>query len=48
MKTVILGLTAALMFASGTATSAFAGSEDVAVDSAWARASIGVNRPGAA
>ena len=48
MKTVILGLTAALMVASGTATSAFAGSEDVAVDSAWARASIGVNRPGAA
>jgi copper(I)-binding protein len=36
------------MFASGAATSAFAGSEDVVVDSAWARASIGVNRPGAA
>ena len=48
MKTVILGLTAALMFASGAAIPALAGSEDVVVEDAWARASIGVKRPGAA
>ena len=48
MKTAIYGLIAAIMFASGAATSAIAGSEDVVVEDAWSRASIGVNRPGAA
>ena len=48
MKTVVCGLMAALMFASGAAMPAIAGSEDVVVEDAWARASIGVNRPGAA
>mgnify|MGYP001793524410 FL=1 len=48
MKTAIYGLMAAIMFAPGAATPAFAGSEDVVVEDAWARASIGVNRPGAA
>ncbi|MBE1295051.1 MAG: copper chaperone PCu(A)C [Rhodobacteraceae bacterium] len=39
---------AALMFATGAPTPAIAGSDDVVVEDAWARASIGVNRPGAA
>src|SRR6056297_3553819 len=32
----------------GMSTPAFAGSEDVVVENAWSRDSIGVNRPGAA
>ena len=48
MKTVVYGLMAALMFASNAAMPAIAGSEDIVVEDAWARASIGVNRPGAA
>lgn len=48
MKTVLYGLMAASMFASSTATPVEAGSEDVVVEDAWARASIGVNRPGVA
>lgn len=48
MKTVVYGLMAALMFASSAAMPAIAGSEDIVVEDAWARASIGVNRPGAA
>ena len=48
MKTAIYGLMAALIFASGAGTPAIAGSDDVVVEDAWARASIGVNRPGAA
>mgnify|MGYP000085434616 CR=1 FL=1 len=32
----------------GLPTASFAGSEDVVVEDAWARASIGTNRPGAA
>jgi copper(I)-binding protein len=48
VQKVIISLVATLMYASGAATSAIAGSEDVVVEDAWARASIGVNRPGAA
>ena len=48
MKTVVYGLMAALMFASSAAMPAIAGSEDDVVKDAWARASIGANRPGAA
>ena len=48
MKTVVYGLMAALMFASNAAMPAIAGYEDIVVEDAWARASIGVNRPGAA
>ncbi len=48
MKTVVYGLMAALMFALSATMPAIAGSEDVVVEDAWARASIGVNRPGAA
>lgn len=48
MKTAIYGLMAALMLASGAAMPALADSEDVVIEDAWARASIGVNRPGAA
>jgi copper(I)-binding protein len=48
VKTAIYGLMAALMLASGAAMPALADSEDVVIEDAWARASIGVNRPGAA
>lgn len=48
VKTVVYGLMAALMFALSATMPAIAGSEDVVVEDAWARASIGVNRPGAA
>ncbi len=48
MKTAIYGLMAALMLASGAAIPVLADSEDVVIKDAWARASIGVNRPGAA
>ena len=48
MKTALYGLMAALMFTSSATMPALAGSEDVVVEDAWARASIGVNRPGAA
>ena len=43
----IKGLTLLLLL-SGMSTPVFAGSEDVVVENAWSRASIGVNRPGAA
>ncbi|MEY8829372.1 copper chaperone PCu(A)C [Sedimentitalea sp. XS_ASV28] len=39
---------AVLVLAAGLSAPAFAGSEDVSVDKPWARASIGVKRPGAA
>lgn len=41
-------LLAALLAVAGLSTPAGAGSEDVVVEGAWSRASIGVNRPGAA
>ena len=41
-------LALALALALGVAGGAQAGSEDVVVESPWARASIGMNRPGAA
>lgn len=37
-----------LLMVAGLPTPALAGSEDVIVENAWSRASIGVNRPGAA
>ena len=43
----IKGLTLFLLL-SGMSTPTFAGSEDVIVVNAWSRASIGINRPGAA
>ena len=36
-----------VLLLSGMSSPAFAGSEDVVVENAWSRASIGVNRPGA-
>ena len=46
-RSYINGLPLVLLL-SGMSTPAFAGSEDVVVENAWSRASIGVNRPGAA
>lgn len=48
MKAFCLRASAALMFAVGPGTPALAGSEDVVVEGAWARASIGTTRPSAA
>nr|WP_233489831.1 copper chaperone PCu(A)C [Jannaschia rubra] len=39
---------AALLLAPALATGAWAGSDDVVVENAWSRASIGTSRPGAA
>ena len=39
---------AVLLMVAGLSAPALAGSEDVIVENAWSRASIGVNRPGAA
>ncbi|MBY5974709.1 hypothetical protein KUV28_20310 [Ferrimonas balearica] len=39
---------AVLLTVAGLSAPALAGSEDVVVENAWSRASIGVNRPGAA
>ena len=48
MKTGIRAALAALTLAAASYAPAFAGSEDVVVEGAWSRASIGTNRPGAA
>lgn len=48
MKMAVLGATAALLFTIGANAPSLAGSEDVVVDGAWSRASIGTSRPGAA
>lgn len=48
MKNFIAGGMLALTLTAGTALPALAGSEDVVVEDAWARASIGTTRPGAA
>lgn len=45
---IITGALIALLSSAGTLTPALAGSEDVVVEGAWSRASIGMNRPGAA
>ena len=45
---IITGAMTALLSSAGALTPALAGSEDVVVESAWSRASIGMNRPGAA
>ncbi|WP_026198494.1 copper chaperone PCu(A)C [Wenxinia marina] len=47
-KGTILGGCAALLLAAVLSGAALAGSEDVVVEDAWARASIGTSRPGAA
>lgn len=39
---------AAVLIVAGMSAPALAGSEDIVVEGAWSRASIGVNRPGAA
>lgn len=49
MKKYILTSTlAALLTLGGLSVPALAGPEDVVVENAWSRASIGMNRPGAA
>lgn len=48
MKLTFTGAAAALFFTAASYAPAFAGSEDVTVEDAWSRASIGTNRPGAA
>jgi len=49
MKKYILTSTLAALFAlGGLSVPALAGPEDVVVENAWSRASIGMNRPGAA
>ncbi|UZD90820.1 copper chaperone PCu(A)C [Cognatishimia activa] len=48
MQKIFHGLVAIILFASSATTSAIAGSEDVVVEDTWARASVGVSRPGAA
>ena len=48
MKSPIVAAVIALSLSLGPPSSTFAGSEDIVVENAWARASIGVNRPGAA
>jgi hypothetical protein len=45
---IITGAMTALLSSAGALTPALAGSEDVVVEGAWSRASIGMNRPGAA
>lgn len=47
-KKILHGLVAVLIFASSATTSAIAGSKDVDVEAAWARASVGASRPGGA
>lgn len=48
MKHVLLAMLTALALTLGLSTAVLAGSEDVVVENAWSRASIGTNRPGAA
>ena len=48
MNRMTIATLATLAIALGGPGSAFAGSEDVVVEGAWARASIGTSRPGAA
>ena len=48
MKITFAGVVSAFMLTFGLSASAWAGSEDVVVEGAWSRASIGTSRPGAA
>jgi periplasmic copper chaperone A len=48
MKQSIYAVLSGLALSATIAISAFAGSDDVVVENAWARASIGTSRPGAA
>lgn len=48
MNRMVIAALAALSIALGGSDAAFAGTEDIVIERAWARASIGTNRPGAA
>ena len=48
MRTTFAGAVTAFVLIFGLSAPALAGSEDVVVEGAWSRASIGTNRPGAA
>ena len=48
MKSPVAAVAIALRIFLGLPISSFAGSQDIVVEDAWARASIGKNRPGAA
>ena len=48
MKITFAGVVSAFMLTVGLSAPALAGSEDVVVEGAWSRASIGTSRPGAA
>ena len=48
MRTTFAGAVTAFVLIVGLSAPALAGSEDVVVEGAWSRASIGTNRPGAA
>ena len=48
MKSTVAAIALAFSVFVGLPTTSFAGSEDIVVEDAWARASIGINRPGAA
>ena len=47
-KYILTGTLAVLLTFGGLSVPALAGPEDVVVENAWSRASIGMNRPGAA
>ena len=47
-KAIFCGAAAAFTMVAGLGASALAGSEDVVIEAAWSRASIGTSRPGAA
>ena len=48
MKSTVAAIALAFSVFVGLPTTSFAGSEDIVVEDAWSRASIGINRPGAA
>ena len=48
MKTTLSGALAALLVVAGLSEPVLAGAQDVVVDGAWSRASIGTSRPSAA
>ena len=48
MKTAFSGAITAFMLTVGLSATALAGVEDIVVEGAWSRASIGTSRPGAA
>lgn len=48
MKSVFTGALVALLTVAGVSAPVFAGSQDVVVEGAWSRATVGTSRPGAA